>query len=81
MRFQFELTEKGTENFGDLKEIFNLRTNKQLLENALALLNWAAKHLQNGRIIASVDEKTEKYRELSMPIFDSIKSVEREPSQ
>lgn len=80
-RLQFELEKKGKEDLDNLKKIFSLRTNKQLFNNALTLLEWAAKQIQDGRIIASIDEKNDKYRELSMPIFDAVKSVEQEPSQ
>jgi len=72
-RLQFELTERGKEDFSNLKRIFDLRTNKELLNNALTFLSWAAAQIHSGRIIASVDEKSEKYRELSMPIFDSVR--------
>lgn len=71
-RLQFELTDRGRKEFRSLKKIFDLRTNKELLRNALTLLRWAAKNLQNGRIIASVDEEKGEWRELSMPIFDSV---------
>lgn len=77
-RLQFELGEEEKKAWDDMKKIFNLKRNKDLLNNALTFLAWASSQIHSDRIIASVDEKNEKYRELSMPIFNQIK---RRPSK
>lgn len=50
-----------------------LKTRRDLFNNALTLLFWAARQKMEGRIITSTDEKNNLYRELSMPALDSIK--------
>lgn len=68
-RIQFELTEQGVQEFEKLMEATNVATRKDLLNNALTLLEWAIKERQKRRIIASVDERNQKYKEIEMPIL------------
>lgn len=72
-RIQFELTGEGKRDWDRMKEVFKLKRNKDLLNNALTILEWAAAQILSGRIIASVDEKNEKFRELQMPIFGAVR--------
>lgn len=68
-RIQFELTKRSVEEIEELMEITEVTTRKDIFNYALTLLEWAIKEKQRGRIIASVDEKKNKYKELSMPIL------------
>lgn len=45
---------------------------KDLLNNALTLLEWATKEREKGRSIASVDEPNKFYKELVMPCLAKI---------
>lgn len=57
-----------------------LATRKDLFNNALTLLNWAVREVKRGRVIASVDESTQRFTELHMPILDAFNaSSERDP--
>lgn len=51
-----------------------LRTNKELLNNALTLLKWAARERSRGRTIASVNEQTGNYNELDMTFLETAAS-------
>lgn len=46
---------------------------KDLLDWALTMLRWSAKEAKKGRVIASLDESTGKYRELQMPFLAELK--------
>jgi hypothetical protein len=75
-RLQIEFDE------GKLKEIEALMregrasTKKEFFNAALTLLEWAMNEKRAGRIIASVDEKKDSYKELVMPILSEVKPVE-----
>ena len=82
MRLQFEVPEEQNKNIETLMKEVGLRTKKDLFNNAMTLLNWAVKQYKAGRIIASVDEQMENYRELVMPIFDNVaEDDDIQPSQ
>ena len=50
-RIQFELTEQGVQEFEKLMEATNVATRKDLLNNALTLLEWAIKERQKGELL------------------------------
>lgn len=73
-RIQFELTTERLKALEALMIEIDVKTKKDLINNALSLLKWTIKEIKTGRIIASVDEKNEKYKELNMPIFSAIQT-------
>lgn len=84
MRLQFELTEDRVKELDELIERLGLRTRVNLLNEALTLYEWAIHEREAGRIIASVDEKNDRYKEVELPglpdISDSEPSREIEQS-
>ena len=50
----------------------NIRTKKELLNNALTFFEWALREVQKGHSIAAVDEQGQKYREITMPVFRNV---------
>ncbi len=80
MRFQIEISKDEAREWDELmKKASGIRTKKDLINNALTLLEWAINERGVGRTIASVDEKEMKFKEIVMPIFPSIKSRKRKP--
>jgi hypothetical protein len=71
-RVQFELPEAKIKDLEILMEDSGTPTKRELFNNALTLLEWAVKERKRGRVIASVDEKNERYSELQMPILSAI---------
>jgi hypothetical protein len=71
MRIQLDLDDTGVEVLESLKEATGSKTHKELFNNAVTLLDWAVKQRQDGRIIASLDESNENYRELQMPALEN----------
>lgn len=66
-RIQFDLSEEKVRELERLMEVTEIVTRKDLFNTALTLLQWAAKEKAIGRTIASVDEPTNRYKELVMP--------------
>jgi len=72
MRLQFEMTEERVKEIDDLIERLGLKTRVNLLNEALTLYEWAIRERESGRIIASVDEAEDKYKEVDMPGFPPV---------
>jgi hypothetical protein len=70
MIIQLELPDSRVPELEDLMEKTGLATRKDLLNDALGLFKWAVRERRAGRTIASVDEKNDRYKELSMPSLD-----------
>lgn len=51
----------------------HVNTKKEYVNAALTLLKWAIKERKAGRSIASVDEKTDSWKELEMPILSEVR--------
>jgi hypothetical protein len=49
-----------------------ISTKKDLFNQALTLLEWAARERRTGRIIASVDEASEQYKQVLLPALERV---------
>jgi hypothetical protein len=72
-RMQFEVSDARFKQLQELMEACGIESQKDLFNNALSLLEWAATERNQGRIIASVDEKEKRYKELSMVVLENAK--------
>ncbi len=74
MRIQVQLDKRGEEIIAEIKQAAGRddMSYRELFENAMAFLYWAVQQRQAGRTIASIDEKAENYREVTMPLFDRV---------
>ncbi len=82
MRFQIEISKDEAREWDELmKKASGIRTKKDLINNALTLLEWAINERRAGRTIASVDEKEMKFKEIVMPIFPSTQSTKAQPAE
>jgi hypothetical protein len=79
-RIQFDLPDTKIEELDKLMREGGIKTRRELFNNALSLLEWAIKQREDMRIIAAIDEESGSYRELSMPILDSVKPALAERS-
>jgi hypothetical protein len=77
MRMNIELPDARVDELKTLMNGIGVETYKDLFNNALTLLEWTVGEVRAGRSIASVDELTNKYRELAMPIFDNARKAAR----
>jgi hypothetical protein len=74
-RLQVDLTETQDKDFDQLlNELrpFGISTKSGLVNNALALFEWAVRERKRNRIIASIDEDSERFHEVHMPVLDRI---------
>ena len=76
-RLQIELDEEKMRELEELMKEGKARTKKDFINAALTLLRWAMREKRAGRIIASVDEKRDVYKEIEMPILSEVKPVEQ----
>ncbi len=76
MRIQFELTEDKARELDDFMSTIGVTTKKDLFENALSFLEWAVKEIQANpnRVIGSIDEEKDTYKELQMTVFSNARS-------
>ena len=77
VRIQFELPEEKVAELENLMSTAKIATKKDLLNNALTVLEWIIQEKRAGRIIASLDERSKHYKELVMPIFSALSSGEK----
>ena len=79
MRIQFELTDEKAKELDEFMSVIGVTTKKDLFENALSLLEWVVKEIQlnPNRVIGSIDEEKDTYKELQMSVFSNAKSNAR----
>ncbi|MCX6902903.1 MAG: hypothetical protein NTW03_05395 [Verrucomicrobia bacterium] len=65
----------------ELQEIMTktgMATRKDLFENAITLFEWAVDQRERGRMIASINEHDDTFRELVMPALAAVKASKHE---
>jgi hypothetical protein len=72
MRMQLDVADDNVKVIKYLMEEGKLSTYKELFNTSLTVLYWCFKEVRNGRIIASLDETSMKYKELSMPALHAV---------
>ena len=77
LRIQFELSEDKFEELEALRGELKVTTKKDLLNNALTLLEWVVEQKKGGRTIAALDEKKNSYKELVMPILSGLSAPKK----
>jgi hypothetical protein len=79
MRIQFELTDEKAKELDKFMSTIGVTTKKDLFENSLSLLEWAIKEIQANpnRVIGSIDEGKDSYKELQMAVFSNARSYAR----
>lgn len=69
---QLELPEDKVRQLEALMEESGLKTKKEFINNALTLLEWAMREVRAGRVIASVDEREKRYKEILLPALENM---------
>ena len=81
MRIQLELPETQVAELKRLMEENGIDTYKDLFNNSLTMFEWALEEVKNGKVLASVDEKNEKYRVLVMPLLERVAKAARRSAE
>jgi Arc/MetJ-type ribon-helix-helix transcriptional regulator len=76
-RLQIELDEEKMKELEELMEEGKVRTKKDFINAALTLLKWAMRERRAGKIIASVDEEKDVYKEIEMPVLSEVKPSQK----
>ncbi len=71
VRLQIELDPENMEELEEIQELGGLRTKKDLWNNAITLLKWAAREQARGAAIFSINEDEGLYKELEMPFLET----------
>jgi len=72
MRLNFEFSEERVQDLKSLLERTKAETMKDLVNNALTILEWTVKETAAGNEIAAVNEEKQVYRVLITPILQGI---------
>jgi hypothetical protein len=64
--FTFEISDEREKELETLMSDTGLTTFKELINKSLTLFEWAVQERKTGCVIASVNEKEETYREVSL---------------
>jgi hypothetical protein len=75
MRLNIDLPDERVDDVKSLMKTIGADTYKELLNNALTLLEWSVGEVSTGRAIASVDVAGNEYRILAMPILDNARKT------
>jgi hypothetical protein len=70
MRIQIEIDDTGSDVLDRIKQSTGVTTYKDIFNNAITLFEWAIRQREEGRVIASLDERTKKYKEMTMPALE-----------
>jgi Arc/MetJ-type ribon-helix-helix transcriptional regulator len=76
-RLQIELDEEKMKELEELMEEGKVRTKKDFINAALTLLKWSMRERRAGKIIASVDEEKDVYKEIEMPVLSEVKPSQK----
>ena len=73
VKLEIEISPENLARIDELVERSGLPGRKELFSNALSLLEWAAKEVKAGRVIASIDDVANVYKELHMDVLEKLK--------
>ena len=72
-RLQIDVDSDKMREIESLMKEARVTTKKEFINWALTLLKWAIRERRAWRIIASVDERKDSYKELDMPILSEVR--------
>ncbi|CAM2007544.1 hypothetical protein [Acanthopleuribacter pedis] len=70
IRIQYEISETNLKRIEELMKITGAETRKELFNNALTILGWAARNSQKGLAIGAINEENNTFRELQTPALE-----------
>lgn len=73
MRLNVDVSDAQMASLKELQKRTGASTIKELVNNALSMLDWAAEEIANGNEVAAVNERKETYRVLVNPLLQHVK--------
>ena len=80
IRWQMDLVPQQADLLDNLMKVGGISTKKELVNNALTLLEWAIEESQKGNGIASIDEGRKIVEKLRMPILSNAALFQKAPA-
>ena len=78
-RVQFDLLPDRLAEFDRLISFCDLRTRKDLFDNAMTLFEWAVHEVQNGKEIASYDRNADHVEVVRLPVLENAARRAKSP--
>ena len=72
MRIQLEISESKSKQIKAIMEKADFKTYSELFNNAVTLMQWSIRQIEEGRLILSVDQVSGKEKELVMPLLQHL---------
>lgn len=69
VRWQLDVPAVRARELDSFADAYGFATRKDLINTALSFLQWAVAEVKTGRIIASVDEGSMRYKQIDLPAF------------
>ena len=80
-RLQLDLTKEHLQELEALMKELGISTKKDLFNQAITLLEWAVTERKAGRIIASVDESQDQFKQLLLPAVERVAPRSKGPGE
>ena len=74
-RIHYELSGKEYPIFEWLRRTTNSKTDQELIDNAITMLQWGVEQVRRKRQVASLDAESKSYRVLQMPALRHAAAV------
>jgi hypothetical protein len=72
VNFQFQVPESQMQTIESLMATLGIKTKKELINQALTLLNWAVMQQKKGKALGVADREVGTFQELLMPGWDRL---------
>ena len=69
LRVQFDLAPSRVDQIDIMMQVGGLDARKDLINNALSILEWAIEEVQAGHEIGAIDKTNQRYEILRMPVL------------
>jgi hypothetical protein len=73
VRMQFDFPEDRVKELEAMMQKCNVGTRKELINNALTILEWAIEETEQGNDVVAIDREEKQFFALRMPILNSVK--------
>lgn len=73
VKIQFDIDQQTDKSIKQTMKDANIASRVGYIDYAFTIFQWALANAKEGRIIVALDEKTQTYKELSMPPLDTVK--------
>lgn len=72
-RMQIRMSDEKFKHIQELMQEIGIENQKELINEALTLYEWAVNQKKIGRIITSMNEKEKTFKEVETPILSKVK--------